>query len=127
MKKRILLVDDEPDITITLKMGLECNEGNQFEVDTFNDAIEGLSNYKADHYDLLLLDIKMPNMNGFELYREIRKRDDKVKICFLTAFEDYNDEFKKIFPKLDAESFASKPISIYDLAKRIKKVLNNNN
>ena len=52
----------------------------------------------------------MPNINGFELYREIRKRDDEVKNCFLTAFEHYYDEFKKIFPKLDARSFTNKPI-----------------
>jgi two-component SAPR family response regulator len=62
----------------------------------------------------------MPNINGFELYREIRKRDDEVKICFLTAFEHYYDEFKKIFPNR-CKMFYNKPISIYGLAKRINE------
>ena len=66
-----MLVDDEPDITSTLKIGLQ---DNGFEVDTFNDPIEVLSNFKAGSYDLIILDIKMPKMNGFELYKEIEKR-----------------------------------------------------
>ena len=63
----------------------------------------------------------MPGINGFELYREIRKRDDEVKNCFFTALEHYYDEFKKIFPKQDARCFTNKPISIYGLAKRINE------
>jgi CheY-like chemotaxis protein len=66
-----LIVDDEqPDIAPNLKMGLECDEDDEFNVDTFNNSIEALSNYKTGHYDLLLLDVKMPNINGFELYIE---------------------------------------------------------
>jgi CheY-like chemotaxis protein len=64
-----LIVDDEqPDIAPNLKIGLECDEDDEFNVDTFNNSIEALSNYKTGHYDLLLLDVKMPNINGFELY-----------------------------------------------------------
>jgi DNA-binding NtrC family response regulator len=74
-KKRIFIVDDESDIAPSLKIGLECDEDDEFKVDTFNDSIEALSNYKTSHYDLLLLDVKMLNINDFELYREIRKRD----------------------------------------------------
>jgi DNA-binding response OmpR family regulator len=74
-KKRIFIVEDEPDIAPSLKIGLECDEDDEFKVDTFNDSIEALSNYKTSHYDLLLLDVKMLNINDFELYREIRKRD----------------------------------------------------
>ena len=71
-----MIVDDEqPDIAPSLKIGLECDEDDEFKVDTFNDPIEALSNYKTSHYDLLLLDVKIPNINDFELYREIRKRD----------------------------------------------------
>jgi DNA-binding response OmpR family regulator len=88
-----LIVDDEPDITSSLKIGLEYNEDDEFKVDTFNDPIEGLSNYKTGHYDLLLLDIKMPIMDGFDLYHEIKKIDDNVKIFFLTASEMYYEEF----------------------------------
>ena len=125
-KKRILLVDDEPDITSSLKMGLEYSE-DEFKVDTFNDSIEALSNYKTGYYDLLLLDIKMPKMNGFELYQKIKEIDDKVKVCFITAFEHYYDEFKGVLPELNERCFARKPITIDDLARRIKKELNNDN
>ena len=85
---RILLVDDEPDVTISIKLGLETQEKG-FVVDISNDPIEALANFKAESYDLLLLDIKIPQMNGFELYEKIRKIDNKIKVCFITAFEVY--------------------------------------
>jgi len=77
--KRILIVDDEHDITFVFKTGLE---DNGFVVDTFNDPQLSISNFKTDLYDLLLIDIGIPKMNGFEFYKEIRKTDDKVKACF---------------------------------------------
>jgi two-component system, OmpR family, response regulator ChvI len=82
-KRRILVVDDEPDNTSVFKIGLEDGE---FEVNTFNDPLLALSAFKPHSYDLLILDIKIPTMNGFELYEEMKKIDDKVKVCFLTAF-----------------------------------------
>jgi two-component system, OmpR family, response regulator ChvI len=85
-KKKILLVDDEQDITSSLKIGLE---DNGFSVDIFNDAILALSNFKAGMYDLILLDVKMPQINGFELSEKIREIDSKVKACFITAYEVY--------------------------------------
>jgi DNA-binding response OmpR family regulator len=85
---RILLVDDELDIITVFTQALE---DNGFEVDAFNDPIQALSGFKGGSYDLALIDYKMPNMNGFELYREIRKIDDKVKIYILTASGIYND------------------------------------
>jgi YesN/AraC family two-component response regulator len=72
-------------------------------------------------YDLLVIDIKMPKMNGFELYKEIRKIDDNVKVCFLTAFEIYYNEYRRTFPKLNIRCFATKPIPTKDLANRIKE------
>ena len=92
MTKKILLVDDEPDITYTIKNLLEENE---FKVDTFNDPILTLNNYKANFYDLVILDIKMPKMDGFELYLKIREKDPNVKICFLTAITTFNEDFRK--------------------------------
>ena len=91
-QKRILAVDDEPDLTMICSLALQYHG---FKVDTFNDAQEALSNFKPDYYDLVILDIKMPNMDGFELYDKIKKKDDKVKICFLTASELYYEEFRK--------------------------------
>ena len=85
MSKRVLLVDDEPDLNLTLKITLE---ENGFKVDSFTDPLSALENFKeevAGMYELLILDIKMPEMDGFELYRQIKKIDDKVKVCFLTA------------------------------------------
>jgi two-component system, OmpR family, response regulator ChvI len=116
-RKRLLVVDDEPDITSVLRRGLEQYG---FAVDTFNDPVETLSHFKVGYYDLLLLDISMPKMNGFELYNEMAKIDNKVKVCFMTAFEIYRDEFKRLFPKLSLNCFANKPISIKTLANLLK-------
>jgi DNA-binding response OmpR family regulator len=91
-KNRILIVDDENDINLLFKMVLE---DNGFKVDTFNDPLVALQNFTAGAYDLLLLDMVMPKMNGFELYQKIRMLDDKVKICFLTASGINHEEFKK--------------------------------
>jgi DNA-binding response OmpR family regulator len=120
LKNRILIVDDEPDIAQVLKMGLEKNG---FAVDTYNDPLDVVSNFKADSYDLLLLDIKMPKMNGFELYSELHQIDEKAKICFITAYEIYYDEFKRMFPKVKVECFIRKPVSINNLARLIKDEL----
>src|ERR687887_1689101 len=89
---RILLVDDEPDISLLFKTVLK-DEG--FKVDSFTDPQLALSNFKPDFYDLVVLDIKMPDMNGFQLYREIKKIDSKLKVCFLTASEMYYEEYRK--------------------------------
>ena len=91
-------------------MGLESKGG--FEVDTFNDPQEALSHFRPDFYNLLLADIKMPNLNGFELYSKIRELDENIRVCFITAFEFYYDEFRRVFPKLNVRCFANKPISI---------------
>ena len=120
LKNRILIVDDEPDIAQVLKMGLEKNG---FAVDTYNDPIVVVSNFKADSYDLLLLDIKMPKMNGFKLYSKLHQIDEKAKICFITAYEIYYDEFKKMFPKIKVGCFIRKPVSINNLARLIKDEL----
>ena len=115
---RILIVDDEDDITTVLKRGLEA-EG--FEVDAYNDPLLALHNYKQNAYDLALIDISMPKMNGFELFRELRARDSKIKVCFITAFEVYYDEFKRVFPKLKVTCFVRKPVTISVLAKTIRE------
>ena len=89
---RILLVDDEVDITMVYTMGLQ---DNGFKVDAFNDPLQALSDFKSDIYSLVLIDYKMPKMNGFELYQEIRKVDTKVKVCFITAFDVIMEISKK--------------------------------
>ena len=126
MNKRVLLVDDEPDLNLTLKINLE---ENGFKVDSFADPLSALENYKeAGVYELLILDIKMPNMNGFELYRQIKKIDDKVKVCFLTAGElDYEQFRKELFPALDNNCYIQKPIENETLIKRLNRILSANN
>ena len=110
-KQRILLVDDEPDITFALSIGLE---DNGFVVNAFNDPLLALQSFKDNKkgsFALALIDIKMPKMNGFELYNEIRKIDDKVPVCFITAFD---------IEKRDVECVIRKPIVIGDLVKRVR-------
>ena len=117
LKNRILIVDDEPDIAQVLKMGLE---ENGFAVDAYNDPLDVISNFKADSYAPLLIDIKMPKMTGFELYNKLHQIDEKAKICFITAYELYYDEFKRVFPKIKVECFIRKPVSINNLARVIR-------
>ena len=120
-QKRILAVDDEPDRTMICSLALQYHG---FKVDTFNDAEEALSNFKPDYYDLVILDIKMPKMDGFELYDKIKKKDDKVKIRFLTASELYYEEFrKKEYSALDKNLFLKKPIDNDDLLKEVNKIM----
>jgi DNA-binding response OmpR family regulator len=120
MKARILLVDDEQDITYSFSTALE---DNGYVVDTFNDPQEALSNFKADSYDLLLLDVKMPKMNGFELYQQIEKIDNKAKVCFITAFEVYYKSLRELFPTMEVDCYIKKPITTDDLVERIKTEL----
>jgi DNA-binding response OmpR family regulator len=113
-------VDDEPDITLTLGKGLE--QGG-YDVDTFNDPLVALSSFKPDTYQLLILDIKMPNMTGFELYRRIKDIDSKAKVCFITAFETYYEKFRQeFFPLEEIKGFIRKPIEIDDLIKFVDQV-----
>lgn len=112
MHTRILFVDDEPDIAKILKKGLG-KEG--YQVDAFTDPREALSHFKTDYYDLFLLDIKMPHMNGFELSRALVKLDNNPKVCFMTAFEVSIPEAQSIFPNLKASAFMKKAIGMSDM------------
>jgi CheY-like chemotaxis protein len=122
-KKRILVVDDEPDNASIFSLSLE---DNGFKVDTFIDPLIALSAFKAGkRYDLLILDIRMPDMNGFELYEEIRNIDSKAKVCFLTAFgEGYTEEFRTRFPTSSTAdvTFIRKPIRVDDLVKKVNEI-----
>jgi DNA-binding response OmpR family regulator len=114
---KILVVDDEPDITASLKIGLERHG---FQVDTYNNPKRSLEEFKPGRYDMIFLDIRMPQMNGFELYRELRKRDENVPIAFLTAFDVYQSEFRKLFPDMKVDRFLRKPIGISELVTYVK-------
>ena len=120
MQRRVLIVDDEPDITDALKAGLGRRG---FDVETSNDPQEALSKFKAAAYDIAILDIRMPKMNGFELYREMRKVDAKASVCFLTAFDVHKDEFEKMFPDVKVKAFLKKPITIDSLVANLNSLL----
>jgi len=120
-EKRILIVDDEPDVNLALRTVLE---DNNFIVDSFNDPLRALENFKADLYDLIILDIKMPKKDGFEVYKEILKIDNRVKVCFLTAGDINYRSLKETFPTLDENQFIRKPIENIELIKQIHKIIN---
>lgn len=121
---RIMIVDDEVDILAVYQKGLNRNG---FGVDRFSNPEKALSGFKPDAYDLIISDIRMPKMNGFELCREIRKKDEKVKIYFMTAFEINLAEFEKVLPSIKVDGFIKKPLRIADLCSLVQSVMNNGN
>jgi two-component system, OmpR family, response regulator ChvI len=123
VKKRILIVDDEVDITLSFSLALE--DSGLFEVETSNDPLVALSNYRPNYYDLLLLDIRMPAMNGFELYDKIKKLDNKVKVCLISAYDVDYDALREQFPSLEIDCLLPrgvirKPIQVAKLIERIE-------
>jgi DNA-binding response OmpR family regulator len=121
-KKRILIVDDEPDVDMVLE---KVFEQSGFNADSYDDPVLALENFKAGLYDLVLLDIKMPIIDGFHLYQEIKKIDSKVKVCFLTASELYYERFRKEkeFAEIDKDLFLRKPIENEDLINKINTII----
>jgi DNA-binding response OmpR family regulator len=120
-QKKILVVDDEPDLTMLSKLALEYHG---FTVDTINDPQKALSNYRPGYYDLVILDINMPEMDGFQLYDEIKKKDHKAKICFLTASELYYEQFRKTeYSAIDKNLFLQKPIGNEVLLNEVNRII----
>jgi two-component system, OmpR family, response regulator ChvI len=121
--RRVLLVDDEPDILYLVKTGLE-RDG--LEVDAYTDPLLALKNFKSDLYFLLVLDIKMPKMDGIELFNRIEKEDCNLKVCFFSASESLISNYKNLFQNSpDKFLFVLKPISIPEMTKQIKHFLSN--
>jgi DNA-binding response OmpR family regulator len=120
MITRILLVDDESDICFVLEKVLG---ENGFVVDSYQYPLLALEKFKFHSYNLVVLDIKMPDLNGFALYREIKRLDKKVKVCFLTAGEMYYGVYSDIFSSLPANHFIRKPIDNEELLKRINEII----
>ena len=102
-----MVVDDEPDIT----SGIQGCLRNRYSVDSFNDPLDALSNFRRGRYDMVLIDIKMPKMNGFDLHKAMYAIDPEVKYCYITAFEIRASEFKKLFPTTKVTCFLRKPFS----------------
>jgi CheY-like chemotaxis protein len=128
--KRILIVDDDADVTITFKAVIEdSNESNathsnkRIEVYTSNDPLVALSEFKPYFYDLLLVDINMPNMNGFELCEKIFAIDINVRVCFMSSGEINREALREIYPTRQEGCFIRKPVSIDYLLERIRSEL----
>jgi len=125
--KRILIVDDDPDITFTFKKGFEAeNEKNNktfFKVYTHNNPLSALSEFKPDFYDLILVDINMPKMDGIELSNKILELDANVKICLVTAGESNIEVLRELYPTRSIGCFITKPITIENLVRRVKAEL----
>jgi CheY-like chemotaxis protein len=128
---RIMVVDDEKDILRVIKRDLESGRNNNnyetnFLVDAFSSselALEAIEHHPADYYDLVLTDIRMPKMNGFELYRRIKEKNPSMKIAFITAFEINKEEFSKVLPSIDVKDFIIKPISMANLIRKLKSMI----
>jgi DNA-binding response OmpR family regulator len=121
-QKRILIIDDEQDIAMILRMTLEQYG---FKTDIYVDPILAFENFRSDQYDLVILDIKMPEVDGFHLYKKIKRIDSRVRIIFLTASEYYYEQFRKEkgFSNFKQELFLRKPIGNEDLVQAINKLL----
>ena len=129
-KKRVLVVDYEPDITMTISAILETNG---LEVTSYNDSVLALSRFQPHYYDLVMLDVKMPKIDGFEFYNEIKKIDNQTKVCFITATDKNNyeglgraerqsgdyKEKSQLYCELRKDMFLQKPISNDDLVNEI--------
>ena len=128
--KRILIVDDDPDITFTFKKGIEYsstdndnNSSGRIEVYTYNDPLVALSEFKPHHFDLLLVDVNLPNLNGFEFYEKILELDINVKACFMTAGQINREALREIHPSISLGCFIIKPVTIDYLVNRLKSEL----
>jgi two-component SAPR family response regulator len=127
--KKILIVDDDEDVTITFKAAIEDSNKNhnyadrRIEVYTSNNPVEALSEFKPNFYDLLLVDINMPLLNGFELSEKILAIDINVRICFMSSVEINPEALREIYPSLGLGCFIRKPVTNDYLVKRIMSEL----
>lgn len=121
-----MLVDDEDDISLLFKDGLEMY--GCFKVDVYNNAKDAIDHLKPDLYDLILIDIIMPDMNGLEFYTVIQDkiRYSNSKICFFSAAEYDNDKIKDTFPELKEQKtvLIQKPIKLKDLSYKVMEIIN---
>ena len=124
--KRILIIDDDVDITITFKAGIEdinSDANKRIEVYTSNNPVVALSEFKPNFYDLLLVDIYLPYMNGFELCEKILAIDINVKVCFMSSGEINRGALREIYPAISLGCFIRKPVTIDYLVRRIRSEL----
>ena len=120
LSKSVLIIDDDPDVTTVFGLGLQ-DEG--FDTYTYNDPLEALSQFRSNFYDLLLIDINMPKMNGIDLSIKILESDTNVKICFITAGDANIEVLRELYPNRSIGCYIKKPVTIDQLARRIRAEL----
>src|SRR6476620_12330519 len=123
---RIMVVDDDKDILAVIKRGLEVDD--KFKAEIFSSGEAALKAFEAhpdEYYDLILTDIRMPKMNGFELYRHIKEKNSLMKIAFITAFEITKEEFGKVLPSIDVKHFIKKPVTMSNLIPKLRSIVDN--
>ena len=114
------MVDDDPDITLTYSLALE---DSGYIVDTYNDPLVALTPFKPNFYDLLLLDVRMPQMNGLELYEQIKKMDANARVCFISAFNLEDKAEREQLPSMQIDCFIPKPVEVGELLKTLEILL----
>ncbi|MGB7955289.1 MAG: response regulator [Candidatus Nitrosopolaris sp.] len=117
-----MFVNDDTDTTGVMKVGLSRHG---FDVETFVDSKSALQNFKAGMYDLILLDVVMKGLDGFELYNKMRKIDENIQICFISASNSFYEKYKNIYPEIQNECFIQKPVTIKNLANTMDSILRN--
>ena len=130
--KRILIVDDDPDITFTFKKAFEevnrisgDNGSNKtsFEVNTYNDPLTALLEFKPNFYDLILVDINMPEMNGFDFCVKALEKDANPRVCFMSSGLINQEALREQYPSLSCGCFIKKPVSMENLIRKVKSEL----
>jgi DNA-binding NtrC family response regulator len=121
-KHSLLIVDDEPDITFVLQMML----GDYYSVDAFTNPVEALGSVRPGRYDLILFDYLMPEMNGYEFYRKVKKIDPGVNMCMMTAYEAIPTDHKGNQPvqPFDSKFVLKKPFDLEKILSKLEEILN---
>ena len=128
---RIMFVDNEKDILRVIKRGLETSESNdttnKFKVDAYQDselALQSFQNHPDNYYDLVLTDLKMPKINGFELYMRMKEKNPSMKFAFMTAYDNIDKEkFANYSSAIDPNSFISKPVTASKLKSKLMYII----
>src|SRR5918994_7707543 len=126
--KRILIVDDNPAITLTFKKAFEevnriSGNKSSFRVNTYNNPLLALSGFKPDLYDLILVDINMPKMNGFDFCVKVLEVDINPRVCFMSSGLINQEALREQYSSLSIGCFIQKPVTIENLVKRVKAEL----
>jgi DNA-binding NtrC family response regulator len=115
------VIDDNPDIVFTLRVGLESDP--TLQVDSFDNPVTALVKFKPNFYDLLLIDINMPLLDGFQLAQNLARRDLNVRVCFMTSGEINMAAAREAHPLKSIGCFIKKPIASEQLLRRIRAEL----